>query len=278
MGYVWPKRGEPMCACFEGYMADQLTGMSCIPIPGAPPPIPPAEESRFSAEDWGITSMTLSMTLTKWQLQELSEAGITLGPKEQEVAQRMAKRGFSSNDFVRALVKYRTYIEQYPELANMGKDSIEDIASGMVMGLSERDLWYAIYETASGRTDFASYYNRHITNYRTLVIAGGVVTGIGASSLLAGLMTAREQVASSEEKEFMVASYGIIGLVALTAGIPTLLVGISKRRYALPADFQEQPIDQYRVSSTTSPVLPENIVLFPHLENRGFGIDIGATF
>jgi len=166
------------------------------------------------------------MSVTDESLETLVFHGAKLDKRDNSMASRLGKRGFTIEDFIGAYKSYRHLQKSYPALVHFGRSVVETIAVGRKIGLDEDDLYNFIWYRHRGRRSMTKAYNQYVIGGRGFKIAGWTLSSIGAAFLVVGGAVYGASVGEGY-KPMMVAGQVMmpVGAGLFATGIPFLVIG-----------------------------------------------------
>jgi len=128
-----------------------------------------------------------AMHLDAAQIAALKIAGASLDARDMAMADALAERGFSSNEFVDAYRDHALLQRVYPELGRYGSTTVETVAVAHKLGLDRDDGFAFVWYRHSRNRTLTEAYNEQILGGPGLLRAGAITTGTGLALILVGL-------------------------------------------------------------------------------------------
>ena len=210
--------------------------------------------------------------------EELQRAGCTFDKEDRTVANRMERRGFSVDQYIRA----------YQELYRLQGDKVdvEAIAVFQVTGMPLTH--FRAYKNYGGT--ITQYYNRRVMGGRGKKIAGWVVLGIGMGAaalgaLVKGLGSATKSAYDGGTNVVDIMGYtylGIGGTLGLI-GLPLVISGTRQTRKWLPSESLEtegvRQLRQLKLDvSLDQPTSTPTYLVHPFTVPQGGGLSLSVGF
>lgn len=223
--------------------------------------------------------------LTDLHLQALREAGCLFDEEDKNLASRLAARGFTSDQYVKAY-------QQWSKLGLEERTDVEAVAEFLVLGLPLSEFNAYRGYRARGWT-LTQFYNKRIGG-RGQVIGGWVATGIGLVDFIVGTvcLLSRESLADAY-------SYGTlghdpdywktVGTVQMAAGGLVAVIGLAIQvsgrakvnRWAPLGTLENgdiKKLKQYKIKSSADTSVPFELSLSPIVSGMGGGLKLTVRF
>ena len=228
------------------------------------------------------------MHLNEAQISELRSAGASLDAKDTEMADRLARKGFSGDDFVAAYREYNTLKTKHPELASTGRDVVETIAIMRKLGLSEEDEYWVVGGGHPQTRALTRVHDGQAPSGRGMVKFGSATTGVGIVLLVVGLALSSD-VTYETGRGNVTSGWGyagramaVTGGVGIAAGLAVGILGLYRWTTPRADDAQGVQTGPKTQSLRPSGLEPRKInmrwALSPSLGPGHFGLGLAAAF
>jgi len=164
--------------------------------------------------------------LSQAQLAELRSAGASLDATDNEMADRLGRKGFSGDEFVAAYREYNALKAKHPELASSRRDMVETIAVMRKLGLSEEEEYRIVTGDHERKRVLAKTQASEPPSGRGMVTFGGVATGVGVVLLTVGLVLSPD-VTYETGRGNVTSGWGYAGKAMAVSGGVSIAAGLS---------------------------------------------------
>lgn len=243
--------------------------------------LPHRENRKLSAGKWHRVKVKLvsevvdllassEMGFTPTELEQLAGVGCPLDKGAVAVANRMARRGFTGKDYVRACSEYRAMERSYNQLKVTSHGAIETVAVGQKLGLDRGDLYNLVWYHDQEGVPLTEAYNDHVVGGGRFKLIGWIAGGAGVGlTILGGVL-----IGMDKEECVMSTSYGCIqykstgltgpgaavvtlGGLAVIAGGTLVILGYLRDKRRLPGEtLEKQPASKLNRASIQLDLVP----------------------